>query len=343
MAGSENFEMPSKMEKVASDAEGRYAKFVTEPWENGFGNTLGNSLRRVLLTMMEGVAVSCIRIDGISHEFTPIPGVMEDVMEIILNIKKLKFRANDNTQFPRTLELLASKGEITGADIKEDGIVSVLNKDLKLFTITDNYKGKPIRIELDLDKGRGYRPSERNVRDEQPVNSIPVDCLFSPIEKVHYDVQPSRVGENTNYDRLELEVWTDARISPEAAVMKAAQILRKHLEVFEFGNEIPGPGPHLTLEEQKLVEKLSANVSTLGLSVRSVNCLNQDNIHFLGELVQKTEAQMMKCRNFGRVSLNEIREKLQEMDLSLEFTLPNNVAAELARRMANQLQTTTKE
>ncbi|MCQ2396969.1 MAG: DNA-directed RNA polymerase subunit alpha [Lentisphaeria bacterium] len=343
MAGSDNFEMPSTMEMNTATATPRHAKFITEPWENGFGNTLGNSLRRVLLTMMEGVAVSCIRIDGISHEFTSIPGVMEDVMEIILNIKKLKFRCDGS--LPRTLELVASeKGEVTGAAIKEDGVAVVLNKDLKLFTLTANLKDKPIRIELDLDKGRGYRPSERNKRDEQPLNSIPIDCLFSPIEKVRYDVQPSRVGENTNYDRLELEVWTDERIDPKAAVMKAAQILRRHLEVFEFGDaENASSVIKLNEDERKLVEKLSANISTLGLSVRSVNCLNQDNIHFVGELVQKTEGQMMKCRNFGRVSLNEIRDKLQEMGLSLEMTLNNNVAEELAHRMASQLQTTTKE
>ncbi len=340
MAGLVNFEMPEAMVKDEATATSRYAKFVTEPWENGLGHTIGNSLRRVLLTMMEGVAVSCIRIDGISHEFTAIPGVMEDVMEIVLNIKKLKFRCDGS--LPRTLRLeVSKKGVVTGADIKEDGVVVVLNKDQKLFTLTaDCKKDKPIRIEFDLEKGCGYRPSERNKHDDQPVNSIPVDCLFNPIEKVRYDVQASRVGENTNYDRLELEVWTDDRIDPETAVKRAAQILREQLAVFEFGSSqaAASNGVILSEEEKALLAKLIANVSTLGLSMRSMNCLNTENIHFVGELVQKSEAQMMKCRNFGRVSLTEITEKLTELGLSLEMTLSNNVADELNRQMASQLQ-----
>lgn len=341
MAGLENFEMPETLVMDETTATGRYAKFITEPWEPGFGHTIGNSLRRVLLTMMEGVAVSCIRIDGVSHEFTPIPGVMEDVMEIILNIKKLKFRCDGS--LPRTLELVVSKkGVITGKDIKEDGVAVVLNKDQKLFTLTADRKDKPLRIELDLAKGRGYRPSERNKRDEQPLNSIPVDCLFSPIEKVRYDVQPSRVGENTNYDRLELEVWTDERIDPKSAVMRAAAILREHLTVFEFetSQAAISNGVLLSDEEKALLNKLTANVASMELSVRSVNCLNQDGIHFIGELVQRSENQMMKCRNFGKKSLTEIKDKLSEMGLSLEMTLSNNVADELARQMATQLQNT---
>lgn len=344
MAGLENFEMPEAMVMDEATATDRYAKFITEPWENGFGHTIGNSLRRVLLTMMEGVAVSCIRIDGVSHEFTPIPGVMEDVMEIILNIKKLKFRCEGS--LPRTLELVASKkGEVTGASIKEDGVAEVLNKDLKLFTLTADRKDNPLRIELDLEKGRGYRPSERNKRDDQPLNSIPVDCLFNPVEKVRYDVQPSRVGENTNYDRLELEVATDGRIAPKAAVMRAAAILREQLAVFEFENSeaVASRGIILNEEEKALLELLRANVNDLGLSVRSENCLNQEDIHCIGTLVQRSEAQMLKCRNFGKKSLEEIKEKLQDRNLSLGMKVSKNVEDELARILAEQLQKNTKE
>lgn len=344
MAELENFEMPETLVMDEATATDRYAKFITEPWENGLGHTLGNSLRRVLLHMMEGVAVSCIRIDGVSHEFTAIPGVMEDVMEIVLNIKKLKFRCDGS--LPRTLELVASKkGPVTGADIKEDGIAEVLNKDLHLFTLAGDLKDKPIRIELDLEKGTGYRPSERNKKDEQPINSIPVDCLFNPVEKVRYDVQPSRVGENTNYDRLELEVTTDGRIAPKAAVQHAASILRRQLEVFEFeGSQSAGSrGVVLTDDEKALLSKLLEEVKDLGLSVRSENCLNQESIHFLGDLVVRTESQMMKCRNFGKKSLEEIKEKLQDKGLALEMTIDSKVAEEFDRSKVALLQKTNKE
>ncbi|MGN0867425.1 MAG: DNA-directed RNA polymerase subunit alpha [Oligosphaeraceae bacterium] len=338
MAGLENFEMPSALVMDEATATSRYAKFVTEPWENGFGHTIGNSLRRVLTTMMEGVAVSSIRIDGVSHEFTPIDGVMEDVMEIILNIKKLKFRCDGS--LPRKVELVASrKGEVTGADIREDGVAEVINKDLKLFTLTTDLE-KPVRMELELDRGRGYRPSERNKRDDQPLDTIPVDCLFSPIEKVRYDVQPSRVGENTNYDRLELEVWTDGRIDPKSAVRRAAAILREQLAIFEFDGGPANTGVVLTEEQQVLLEKLCKDVKELGLTVRPLNCLNQENIHFVADLVSRSESQMMKCRNFGKKSLDEIIQKLQDQGLSLEMQIDNIVAEELERRKPELLQNT---
>lgn len=345
MAGMDSFEMPKALVVDEATATSQYAKFVAEPLENGFGHTLGNALRRVLLSMMDGVAVSCIRIDGIAHEFTAIPGVMEDVMSIILNIKKLKFRCEGD--LPRTVELVATKaGDVTGADIREDGVVEVLNKELKLCTLTADHSEKPFRIEMDLERGRGYRPSERNKHDDQAIGSIPVDCLFSPITRVSYDVLPSRVGEHTDYDRLELEVWTDDRIDPKSAVARAATIIRNHLAIFvesekEPIHEVEGSG--LNEEEQKLVQVLCKNVSDLNLSVRAVNCLNSDNIHYVGELVQRSETQMLKCRNFGKKSLEEIKEKLREMGLGLEMTLNENVNDELMRKMAQQLQNNSKE
>lgn len=312
----------------------RYAKFITEPWENGFGHTLGNALRRVLLTKMEGIAVKAIRIEGIAHEFCSIPNVMEDVMEIVLNIKQLKFQCDGS--LPRTLELVANKaGEVTAANIKEDGCTTVLNKDLVLFTLD---KSKPIRMELDIDKGRGYRPSEENKSDDQPINTIPVDCLFSPIEKVHYEVQGCRVGQQTDYDRLELEVWTDGRIDPKEAVACAAMLLREHLAVFCDSSDLNLSAPSkLSEEDEALLQKLCTNVNNLDLPVRAVNCLTNAEINFVGELVEKSESMMMKYRNFGKKSLQEIVDKLQEMGLNLEMTLKNEIKEEMNRRLANQL------
>ena len=345
MAGMDSFEMPKSMVMDEATATPQYGRFITEPWENGFGHTVGNALRRVLLSMLDGVAVSCIRIDGVAHEFSAIPGVLEDVMDIILNIKKLKFRCDGD--LPRTVELVATKaGVVTGADIREEGIVQVLNKDLKLCTLTTDRTDAPFRIEMDLERGRGYRPSELNKHDDQPVGSIPVDCLFSPIKKVSYTVLPSRVGEHTDYDRLELEVVTDERIDPKTAVIRAAGILRSHLAVFmdtDGAAELESAVSGLTDEDRALLQKLTKNVNDLELSVRSVNCLNFENIHYVGELVQRSESQMLKYRNFGKKSLTEIKEKLMEMGLSLEMTLKDNVNEELNRQMSSQLQNNPKE
>ena len=334
-----DFKMPCGMVKDQATATDRYAKFVTEPWENGFGHTIGNALRRILLSMMDGVAVTCIRIDGITHEFTNIPGVMEDVMEIILNIKKLKFRCDG--ELPRTLELVASKaGDVTGMDIREDGVTTVINKEQKICTLTADCKDKPLRIEMDLDRGRGYRPSELNRNPDQAVGSIPVDCLFSPIENVRYDVQASRVGEHTDFDRLELAVWTDGRIDPETAVKQAATILRNHLSVFlatgENGMMPMGAEGDISANDMQLVENLLKDVHELELSCRSVNCLNANNIHNLYELIQHGEAEMLKYRNFGRKSLNEMKAKLADLHLQLEMPLSTKIKKELARRQAQQ-------
>ena len=334
-----DFEMPTGMVMDEATATPFYAKFVTEPWENGFGHTIGNALRRILMSMLDGVAVSCIRIDGVTHEFTNIPGVMEDVMEIILNIKKLKFRCEG--ELPRTLELVATKaGDVTGKDIKEDGVAEVINKDQKICTLTADCKSKPLRIEMDLASGRGYRPSERNRNPDQAVGSIPVDCLFNPVERVRYDVQASRVGEHTDYDRLELAVWTDGRIDPKSAVIRAAAILRDHLQVFLSPEGLAanlGRNGSLSANDLEIVNNLMKDVHDLELSCRSVNCLNANNIHTIGELIQHGEAEMLKYRNFGRKSLNEMKEKLADLGLALEMTLSNAIKEEVARQMAARL------
>ena len=337
MADLKNFVMPQSLEMDKSTSTPRYAKFVTEPWESGFGHTIGNALRRVLLTMMEGVAVTCIRIDGIAHEFTPIPGVAEDVMDIILNIKKLAFRCEGTLSHP--LEMVVQKaGVVTGADIKEDGVVQVLNKDLKLFTITSDLR-KPLRFEFDLDRGRGYRPSEQNKHEDQPAGSIPVDSLFNPIERVRYDVGASRVGDRTDYDRLDLEVWTDGRVEPMEALVNAAALLRRHLTIFEN----PLPGNKFSDEEQALIDKLKQPIDELDLSVRSANCLKQIKIDFVYQLVKVTESQLLKVRNFGKKSSTEIKQKLEETGLCLDMSLNEKVNDELQRLMAAQLEKPSKE
>lgn len=342
MASHDTFELPQNVVIEESSDKPNYAKFITEPWENGFGNTIGNALRRVILSSMEGVAVSSVKIDGVSHEFCTMPGVAEDVMEIILNIKKLKFTCNG--ELPRKLELVHHQaGPVTAASIAEDGVTHVLNKDQIICTLDTD---RELRMELEIDRGRGYRPSEENKHEDQPVGTIPVDCLFSPIERVRYDVQACRVGQHTDYDKLELEVWTDGRIDPKTAVVKAADLLRRHLSVF-LGNEpieqVLQVAPGLSQEDRELVSKLMMDVNDLELSVRAVNCLNSAQIHHLGELVEKSESQMLKYRNFGKKSLQEIKEKLLDMGLGLEMVLKDTVKAELLRQTIQQMQNTSEE
>lgn len=336
MPDIEGFELPDAL--VIVEANDRYAKFVAEPWVNGFGHTLGNALRRVLMSSMEGVAVSSVKIDGVAHEFSSIPDVMEDVMEIILNIKKLKFSCD--VQLPRTLELYADRaGAVTGADIRDEGVAVVLNPEQLICTLDKN---RPLRMELEIDRGRGYRPSEDNKRDDQPIGTIPVDCLFSPIERVRYDVQACRVGQHTEYDRLELEVWTDGRINPKEAVHRAAAILREHLAVFMAGDLAdaitPPPAAVLNEEEKNLLEKLLLNVSVLELSVRAANCLASAQIIYIGQLVEKSESQMLKYRNFGKKSLAEIKQKLADLELQLEMVLPDAVKDKFTRLTADEQQ-----
>lgn len=338
MASLENFELPQSVVVEEATATPRYAKFIAEPWQNGFGLTIGNALRRVLLSSIEGVAVSSIKIDGVSHEFSSVSGVMEDVMEIILNIKKLKFTCEGT--LPRTLELYAEKaGPVTGANIREDGVAHVLNPELQLCTLDSD---QPLRMELELSKGRGYRLSEENKHEDQAIGTIPVDSLFSPIERVRFDVQACRVGQHTDFDRLEIEVWTDGRVDPREAMTQAATILKEHLQVFttgDTGSLFAPSSSGLTDDERKLVKSLSTNINDLELSVRAVNCLSSAQIHYLGELVEKTEAQMLKYRNFGKKSLLEIKQKLNDYGLSLEMVLKDNIKEELMRQMAQQLQT----
>lgn len=323
-----------------------YVRFTAAPWKNGFGRTLGNALRRVLLSSMEGVAVTSVKIDGVAHEFSSMDGVMEDVMAIILNIKQLKF--NCTAQLPLKIELFADRaGAVTAADIRENPMVEVINKDQLICTLD---RDRELHMEMEIDRGRGFRPSEENKHEDQPLGTIPVDSLFSPVERVRYDVQDCRVGQHTDYDSLEMEIWTDCRIKPLEALSKSAAILRDLFQVFVLdnigsNNMLLPASASLNDDEKDLLEKLQREVSSLGLSVRAENCLNSASIQCLGELVEKSESQMLKYRNFGRKSLMEIKQKLSELGLSLEMNLADNVREELQRILEERKseKTQTKE
>ncbi|OGV61512.1 MAG: DNA-directed RNA polymerase subunit alpha [Lentisphaerae bacterium RIFOXYB12_FULL_65_16] len=333
MAAVENFTMPKGLVVDEATVTPTYARFVAEPLEKGFGHTLGNALRRVLLSSMEGVSVASVRVDGVPHEFTSIPDVVEDVTEIILNIKKLRLRCSGD--LPRTLELYADKaGPVTAAALREDGVTEVLNTDLLVCTLD---RDKPLRMELVIDQGRGFRPSEENKREDQPIGVIPVDSLFSPVDRVRYDVQACRVGQRTDYDRLEFEVWTDGRIDPQDAVNRAAILLREHLNIFVAAQEKQEPVIQVTsAEDQQLVDKLSTSVNSMELSVRAKNCLNTAQIRVIGDLVLKSESEMLKYRNFGKKSLQEIKLKLGELGLSLGMALKDDVQAVIRQKLESQ-------
>jgi len=326
----EAFTMPKALDVDTATATPTYARFVTEPWEKGFGHTLGNALRRVLLSSMDGAAICSIRIEGVAHEFSHIPDVVEDVTEIVLNMKKVKLECSG--EFPRTLELYAEKaGVVTASAIREDGVTTVLNPDLVICTLD---RDRPLRMELEIDFGRGYRPAEENKREDHPIGVIPVDCLFSPVIRVRYDVQACRVGQRTDYDRLDVEVWTDGRISPQEALTRSAGLLQEHLGVFCSSSPEEAPVIEITNEEdQELLARLSTSVNDLELSVRAVNCLNTAQIRIIGQLVQKNEPEMLKYRNFGKKSLQEIKEKLAEMGLALGMTLKDELVAALDQRL----------
>jgi len=296
-----------------------YGKFTCEPLERGFGTTLGNSLRRILLSSLQGAAISAVKIEGALHEFTTIPDVVEDVTDIVLNLKEVLLKSVDSK--PRVLRLEKDgEGRVTAGDIQLTDGIEVLNPDHKILTCS---KGAKLRLELYVGTGRGYVPSDRNKSATTPVGVIPIDSLFSPIRKVNFQVTNARVGQQTDYDRLSLEVWTNGAVKPDDAVAFAAKILKDQLSIFinfEEGSE-PAHDSHVSEEQAKLNENLWKSVDELELSVRSANCLQNANIRYIGELVQRTESEMLKTKNFGRKSLKEIKEILAEMGLSLGMKL----------------------
>ncbi len=297
-----------------------YGKFIAEPLERGFGITLGNALRRVLLSSLQGAAITSIRVEGVEHEFTTISGVAEDVTDVILNLKEVLLRMHTQEEKTIRLEVEGPK-EVKAGDIIVDHEVEVLNPGHHLFTISE---GSRVRVEMTCRRGRSYVPSERNKLPGAAIGVVPIDSLFSPIKKVNYQVTNARVGQVTDYDRLSLEVWTNGAVSPADAVAYAAKIVKEQLAIFINFDETEEPLPiEAPRTEEKLNENLFRSVDELELSVRSANCLQNANIKTIGDLVQKSEAEMLKTKNFGRKSLKEIKEILAEMGLSLGMKLEN--------------------
>src|SRR5262245_13089975 len=310
-----SFEIPKRLECDEESLNETYGRFVAEPFERGFGVTIGNSLRRVLLSSLEGSSVTSIKIEGASHEFATLPGVQEDLTEIVLNVKKLVIRSH--TRAPKTLRIeVDKKGAVTGKDITTDETVEIVNPDQHIATLTKNIDFK---MELEVAKGRGYVPAERNKKEGQPIGVIAVDSLFTPVKKVNFHVEDTRVGQMTDYDKLIVEVWTNASISPKDAMLYASNILQRHLDVFVNFGRLPEEDMQTEASDEKDTEtykRLAQPVSDLELSVRSANCLREANIKTIGELVKKTEAEMLKYRNFGKKSLNEITGIVKEMGLN---------------------------
>ncbi len=319
-----DFELPKKLECDEKTYTNTYGKFVAEPFERGYGSTIGNSLRRVLLSSIEGAAVTSVKIDGVLHEFSTIPGVLEDVPQIILNIKRLILRSH--TRVPKIINLKASKkGEVTGKDIITDETIEIINPDLLITTLTKDVK---LNIEMEVGRGRGYVLAEKNKKENQPIGVIPVDSVFSPVKRVNFNVQNTRIGQITDYEKLILEIWTNGSLDPKEALLYASNILDRHLDIFVgYGklSEEETPEPEETKEEKELLEKLKMPVSELELSVRSSNCLREARIKTIGDLVKKTEQEMLAYRNFGKKSLSEIRDILKSMGLSLGMEMSEKV------------------
>ena len=307
---------PERLEVDKDSHTESYGKFVCQPLERGFATTIGNSLRRILLSSIQGAAITSVRIDNAQHEFTAIPGVLEDVTEIILNLKVVRLKLN--TAEGQTVRIdKKGKGPVTAADIISDGSIEVMNPEQHICTITG--KGN-FAAELEVKWGKGYRPAEMNKSDDQPIGVIPIDSIFTPVKKVQYIVTQARVGQQTDYDKLTLEIHTDGSVKPENALAYASKILKEHMTIFiNFDEEKAEPEIEESpeSEESPLNDNLYRTVEDLELSVRSANCLKNANITYIGELVQRTEAEMLKTKNFGRKSLNEIKQLLEIMELSL--------------------------
>ena len=305
-----------KIDTASLSADGRYGKFVVEPLERGFGTTLGNSLRRGLLSSLPGVAVTSIKIDGVVHEFSTIEGVKEDVTEIVLNVKGITAKLYSDT--PKTVRIEASgEGEVTAGSIQQDAEIEVLNPDWHIATLAD---GAKLIMELVFDKGRGYVPAERNKQaaEQASLNALPVDSIYTPVLKVNYTVENTRVGQITDYDKLTLEVWTDGTISAKEAVSLAARIMTEHLNLFVTLSQEAMDAEIMVEKDDKGKEKaLEMTIEELDLSVRSFNCLKRAGINTVEDLINKSEDEMMKVRNLGRKSLEEVMAKLD----SLGFTL----------------------
>jgi DNA-directed RNA polymerase subunit alpha len=311
---------PKRLEVDSESHDRFYGKFSCEPLERGFGTTLGNALRRVLLSSLRGSAITAVRIKDVYHEFSAIPGVLEDITEILLNLKQVRVKIlSDGVKIVR-LEA-QGKGEVKAGDIQTDGTLEILNPEHHIASLAADGQ---LSLEMTVKSGKGFVPAEANKDEDQPIGYIPLDASFSPITKVNYVVTQARVGQRTDYDKLTLEVWTDGSLLPENAVAYAAKILKEHLNMFINFEEEPEGMEEKAMEEPPVFnENLYRGVNELELSVRAANCLRNASIRYIGELVQKTEQEMLKTKNFGRKSLNEIKEILGEMGLHLGMKLEN--------------------
>ena len=319
------FEMPKRLTKEESTATDTYAKFIAEPFETGYGHTIGNSLRRVLLSSLEGAAITSIKIDGAMHEFAAIEGVNEDVTDIVLNLKKVKFKAH--TRDEQVLMLSVNKeGAVTAADIQTNQNIELVNPDQHICTLD---KKKKFEMELTVKVGRGFLTGDENKKSGQAIGVIAIDSIFSPVTRVRYAVEAARVGNRTDYDRLVIELWTDGRITPDDALTQSSAILAHHLDVFvgydknaiEFEETVDKQDD----EKMKLKKLLNMSVNEIELSVRAANCLNNANITSVGQLAMKSESEMLKYRNFGKKSLNEIKDKLTALGLALGMTFESGL------------------
>jgi len=312
-----DFQLPKRLECEESTYTNTYGKFSAAPFERGYGVTLGNSLRRVLLSSIEGSAITSVKISGVSHEFSTIPGVLEDVPELILNIKNIVL--NSHSKIPKVITIKAkSKGEIKASDIETDETIEIINPDLYIATLTKDVK---LNIEMEVSRGRGYLVAELNKKEDKTIGVIPVDAIFTPIKKINFFVENTRVGQRTDYDKLILEVFTNGAISPKDALLYASNILQRHLDIFvNFGqlpDDIAEDEPEMTKEETALYEKLRLPILELELSVRSSNCLRDAGIKIIADLVKRNEEEMLGFKNFGKKSLTEIKELLMGMGLTL--------------------------
>ncbi len=317
-------ELPSLVTCDQKSLSPTYGKFVAEPFERGFGSTIGNGLRRILLSSLEGSSITQIKVHGAQHEFTTLPGVVEDMTDIVLNVKSLVVK--NRSESTKVVRIEKNKaGTVTGADVQTDDSVIVINKDHVIATLTADV---PFVMEMVVENGRGYVPSTEHSPNVQEIGIVPVDAVYSPVVRVRYEVEETRVGQKTNYDRLTLEIWTNGSIHPEMALVEAAKILRKHLNPFvqysEIGSRVHAASRSggLGLSEAALESKLGMTLADMKLSVRATNCLESEQIHTVRDLVRRTEDQLLEVRNFGETTLNEVQEKLAEMGLRLGMRLP---------------------
>ena len=308
------FEKPN-IECLEIDETNNYAKFVCEPLERGYGVTIGNSLRRILLSSLPGCAITSVKIEGVLHEFSTIPNVVEDVPEVIVNLKNVRLKFDGNEE--KTLRInFKGEGEVTAADIESDGTVEILNPDLHIATVAE---GGNLVMELTADRGRGYNSSEQNKKPNQDISVLPIDSIYTPVKKVNYHVENTRVGQMVDYDKLTIEVWTDGSLKAHEALSLAAKVMTGHLELFiDLSETTKNTQVMVEKEESKKEKVLEMSIEELELSVRSYNCLKRANISTVEDLTNKTESEMMKVRNLGKKSLKEVKDKLEEKGLSFK-------------------------